>query len=335
MKTGAAMILAIARLTVVAFVSLVVTAIAAEAQQPPMPVIGFLSTSTPSAWEGYVAEFRRGLREAGYVEGRNVTIEFRWAEGRSDRFSALASDLVERRVSVIVTSTGTALTFAATRATKTIPIVFVMGGDPVRFGFVASLSRPGGNLTGVNFVLNVLVAKRLQMLHELVPKATAIGVLVNPNNPNAESDTKDVEAAARTLRLETHVVHARTERDFDAAFATLLGKRVGALFVLPDPLFLGGRDRLVGLAGQHGLPAIYDRHEAVTAGGLISYGPSFADAHRHAGLYVGRILNGAKPADLPVIQPTKFELVINMKTAKELALTIPPLLLLQADQLVE
>lgn len=322
-------------LTVVAAVFLLVAPVAAHAQQPAMPVIGFLGAWTAAAGAGYMAGFRQGLSEAGYVDGRNVTIEFRWAENRPDRLSALAADLVGRQVTVIVTSAGTALALAAKAATPTIPVVFVMGGDPVKFGLVASLNRPGGNLTGVSFLLNVLVAKRLQVLHELVPTARAIGLLVNPNNPNTVSDTKNVEAAARALRLQTHVVTARTERDFDAAFATLVEQRVGALFVAPDPLFLGGRDQLIGLAARHALPAIYDRRELVAAGGLISYGTDMTDAHRQAGIYAGRILKGAKPADLPVIQPTKFELVINMKTATALGVTIPPPLLLQVDQVIE
>jgi len=322
-------------LTVVAAVFLLVAPGAAHAQQPAMPVIGFLGTSTAAAWAGYVAGFRQGLSEAGYVDGRNVTIEFRWAEGRSDRLSTLAADLVGRQVTVIVTSAGTALALAAKAATPTIPVVFVMGADPVEFGLVASFNRPGGNLTGVSFLLNVLVPKRLQVLHELVPTARAIGVLVNPNNPNTVSDTKNVEAAARALRLRTHVVTARTERDFDAAFASLVEQRVGALFVAPDPLFVGGRDQLIGLVARHALPAIYDRRELVSAGGLISYGSDFTEAHRQVGIYAGQILKSAKPADLPVIQATKFEMVINMKTAKALGVTIPPSLLRQADQVIE
>jgi putative ABC transport system substrate-binding protein len=282
-----------------------------------------------------VAGFRQGLSEAGYVDGRNVTIEFRWAEDRSDRFSALAADLVGRQVTVIVTSAGTALALAAKAATPTIPIVFVMGADPVKFGLVASLGRPGGNLTGVSFLFNVLVSKRLQLLHELAPTARVIGVLVNPNNPNAVSDTKDVEAAARALRLQTHVVTARTRRDLDTAFASLVEQRVGALLVAPDLFFVGARDRLTDLAARQALPTIYDRREQVSAGGLISYGTDMTDAHRHAGIYAGRILKGAKPADLPVLQPTKFELIINLKTAKALGLTIPPSLLARADHVLE
>lgn len=327
--------LPIRRLTVVAAVFLLVAPVAAHAQQPALPVIGFLGTSTAAAWAGYVAGFRQGLSEAGYVDGRNVTIEFRWAEGRSDRLSALAADLVGRRVTVIVTSAGVAPARAAKAATPTIPVVFVMGADPVEFGLVASFNRPGGNLTGVSFLFNLLGPKRLQVLHELVPTTRAIGVLVNPNNPNAVSDTKNVEAAARALRLRTHVVTARTERDFDAAFATLVEQRVGALFVASDPLFVGARDQLIGLVARHALPAIYDRRELVSAGGLISYGSDFTEAHRQVGIYAGRILKGATPADLPVIQPTKFEMVINMKTAKALGVTIPPSLLLQADQVIE
>ena len=322
-------------LMVVAAVFLFLAPLAAHAQKPALPVIGFLGTSTAAAWASYVAGFRQGLSETGYVDGRNVTIEFRWAEDRSDRLGVLAADLVGRQVAVIVTSAGTALALAAKATTPTIPVVFVMGADPVKFGLVASLNRPGGNLTGVSFLFNVLVTKRLQVLHELVPTAKVIGVLVNPNNPNAVSDTKNVEAAARALRLQTHIVTARTKGDFDAAFASLVEQRVAALLVVPDLLFVGGRDQLVGLAARHALPTIYDRRELVSAGGLISYGPDMTDAHRQAGIYAGRILKGAKPADLPVLQPTKFELVINMKTAKALGVKIPPPLLLQADQVID
>jgi putative ABC transport system substrate-binding protein len=249
--------------------------------------------------------------------------------------SLLAADLVGRQVTVIVTSAGTALALAAKAATPTIPIVFVMGADPVKFGLVASLGRPGGNLTGVSFLFNVLVSKRVQVLHELVPTARSIGVLIDPNNPNAVSDTKAVEAAARALRLQTHVVTARTKRDLDTAFATLAERRVGALLVAPDLLFVSARDRLTELAARYSLPTIYDRRELVSAGGLISYGTDMTDAHRHAGIYAGRILKGAKPADLPVLQPTKFQLIINLKIAKALGLTIPASVLARADDVVE
>ena len=322
-------------ITVVTAIFLLVVPAATHAQQPAMPVIGFLGTSTAAAWAGYVAGFRQGLSEAGYVDGRNVTIEFRWAEDRSDRLSPLAADLVGRQVTVIVTSAGTALALAAKAATPTIPVVFVMGADPVKFGLVASLGRPGGNLTGVSFLFNVLLAKRLQLLHEVVPTARTIGVLVNPNNPNAASDTKDVEAAARALRLQTHVVTARTKRDFDTAFAILVDQRLGALLVAPDLLFVSARDRLTELATRHRLPTIYDRRELVSAGGLISYGTDMTDAHRHAGIYAGRILKGAKPADLPVLQPNKFELIINLKAATALGLKIPASVLAQADHVIE
>ena len=322
-------------LTVVMAIFVLVVPAATHAQQPAPPVIGFLGTSTAAAWAGYVAGFRQGLSEAGYVDGGNVTIEFRWAEDRSDRLAPLAADFVSRQVTVIVTSAGTALALAAKAATPTIPIVFVIGADPVKFGLVASLGRPGGNLTGVSFLFNVLVSKRLQVLHELVPTARSIGVLINPNNPNAVSDTKDVEAAARALRLQTHVVTDRTTRDLDTAFATLAEQRVGALLVAPDLLFVSARDRLVELAARYSLPTIYDRRELVSAGGLISYGPDMTDAHRRAGIYAGRILKGAKPADLPVLQPTEFQLIINLKTAKALGLTIPASVRARADHVIE
>jgi putative ABC transport system substrate-binding protein len=311
-------------LPVVAAVFLLVAPGAAHAQQPVMPVIGFLGTSTAAAWAGYVAGFRQGLSEAGYVDGRNVTIEFRWAEGRSDRLSALAADLVGRRVTVVVTSTGVAAALAAKAATPTIPVVFVMGADPVEFGLVASFNRPGGNLTGVSFLLNVLVPKRLQVLHQLVPTTRAIGVLVHPNNPNAVSDTKNVEAAARALRLRTHVVTARTERDFDAAFA----------IVIADVLTAEHRERIVALATRNRLPVISEFRNFADSGAL-TYGSSGPDAGRRAAYFVDKILKGANPAHLPVEQPTKFELVINLRAAKALGLAIPPSLRLRANHVIE
>jgi len=308
---------------------------AARAQQPAMPIIGFLGSQDSAAWAGYIAAFRKGLAEVGFEDGRNVVIEFRWAEGRVNRLPELAADLVLRKAAVIVPSAGSLLIRAARGASPGIPIVFVLGGDPVKLGFVSSLNRPDGNMTGVSFQLNVLVAKRIALLRELVPTATTIGLLVNPDNPNAESDTNDARAAANALGQQTHVEHVRTEQEFDKAFTNLAGHKVAAVFVASDPLFVGRRVRLVELAARHALPAIYDRREIATAGGLISYGSDFADAHRQAGIYAGRILKGEKPADLPIVQPTKFDLVINAKTAKALGLAVPDKLIALADEVIE
>jgi putative ABC transport system substrate-binding protein len=300
-----------------------------------MPVIGFLGTGSPGEWAGFVDAFRQGLRDAGYDDGRNVAIEFRWAEGQGSRLSALAADLAGRGVSLIVSSAGIVAARAAKAASASIPLVFVMGGDPVKLGMVASLNRPGGNVTGVSFLLNVLAAKRVALLHELVPTAATVGLLVNPDNPNAEADTAAAQEAARALGQQTHVVHARTVNDFDPAFASLVQQRAATLFVASDVLFLNARERLVALAARHALPAIYDRREFAAVGGLTSYGTNFTDAHRQIGVYAGRILKGEKPADLPVMQPTKFELAINLKTAKALGLTVPPSLLVTADEVIE
>lgn len=308
--------------------------LAASAQQTK-PVIGFLGTQDSAGWAGFVAAFRQGLADIGFEDGRNVKIEFRWAEGQAKRLPDLAADLVRAQASVIVPSTGGLAVRATRSASESIPIVFVLGGDPVKLGLVSSLNRPDHNMTGVSFLLNVLTAKRIALLHELVPKASAIGLLFNPDNPNAEADTAEAQAAARGLHLQTHVVNVRTEADFDAAFATLIERRVTMLFVASDPLFVGRRDRLVKLAATHGLATIYDRREIAVAGGLVSYGTNFADAHRQAGVYAGRILKGAATADLPVHQATKFELVINLKTAKALGIEVPPKLLFTADDVIE
>ena len=309
--------------------------LAARTQQPVIPVIGFLGPASSVGFAPFAASFRQSLKDAGYVEGQNVTVEYRWAENHVDRLPALAAELVGRRVAVIMTVGATAAALAAQRATSTIPIVFAIGADPVTFGLVASLNRPGGNVTGVSFLSNMLVAKQLELLQELVPTATAIGLLVNPNNPNAESDVKVALAAARALGRQIHVVRASTEGDFDAAFASLVQQRSTALLVAPDLLFSGRPDQLVALSARHALPAVYTRRELVVAGGLASYGSSMADAVRQAGSYVGQILKGAKPADLPVIQPTKFELVINLKAARALGITVPPMLLARADEVIE
>jgi putative ABC transport system substrate-binding protein len=309
--------------------------LAARAQQPALPTIGFLATGSPAAWGHFIAAFREGLKETGYEEGRNVAIEFRWAEGQSSRLPALAGELAARPVSVIVPSVGIVAARAAKAASANIPIVFVMGGDPVRLGMVSSINRPGANVTGVSFQLNVLAAKRVELLRAMVPTATKIGLLFNPDNPNAETDAAAAREAARAFGQETHLVHVRSAGELDAAFASLVEQRVSALFVASDPLFVTRREQLVALAERHGIPANYDRRELAEAGGLFSYGTNFADAHRLVGSYVGRILNGARPSDLPVMQPTKFELVLNLKTAKALGLEVPPTLLATADEVVE
>jgi putative tryptophan/tyrosine transport system substrate-binding protein len=321
------------------FVGLLGSAVAwpllARAQQPAMPVIGFLSARTAASGASMAAAFRHGLSKSGYVEGQNMRIEYRWAEGHYDRLGALADDLVRRRVSVIVALSGTPAALAAKAATTTIPIVFGNGGDPLTSGLVASLGRPKGNITGVTFYTVQLAGKRLELLRELVPTATVIGFLVNPNNPAEEPEAKDVEAAARALGVRLQVLNTTSERDIDAAFATLLERRAGALVVGSDPLFFRFSDKLIELAARHAMPAIYIVREFPEAGGLMSYGSRQNDAYRQAGIYVGKILQGAKPADLPVMQPTKFELMINMKTAKALGLTVPLHLQQIADEVIE
>ena len=309
--------------------------VTARAQQSKLPVVGFLGIAAAAEWAHFVAAFRQGLHEVGYEDGRNVVIEFRWAEGQGARMPELATELASRQVSVFVASTGISAARAARAASASIPIVFVMGSDPVALGLVASLNRPGGNTTGVSFLLNVLAAKRIGLLRDLVPTATVIGLLVNPDNPNAQADIAAAQEAARSLGQQTHVANARTERELDAAFASLVQQHVAALFVASDPMFVSRRDQLVNLAASHALPAIYDRRELAAAGGLVSYGANFAEAHRLAGVYAGRILKGEKPADLPILQPTKFELVINLKTAKALGLNIPDKLLITADEVIE
>jgi putative ABC transport system substrate-binding protein len=309
--------------------------LAARAQQPTMPVIGFLSGRSSGESEYLVAAFNDGLREAAFVVGQNVVIEFRWADGKYDRLPGQAADLVRLQVSVIITVGAVQAIRAAKATTSTIPIVFVTGDDPVTLGLVASLNRPGGNLTGASPVNQVLEAKRFELLHELAPKGMAIAVLVNSNSPSAETQTKDAEAAARTLGRQLHVLRVANAADIDGAFTTLVQREAGALMISGDPFLNSRREQIVALATRHKIPDFYSAREAAVAGGLISYGPNFADSYHQAGVYAGRILKGEKPGELPVVQPTKFELVINLKTAKALGLEIPPKLLALADEVIE
>ena len=306
----------------------------AAAQQKAMPVIGFLSSEGSGALAPRLAAFRQGLSETGYVEGQNVAIEYRWAEGRFDRLPELAADLVGRKVDVIATSGGDFTAVAAKNATSLIPIVFLAAGDPVEEGLVASLARPGGNLTGVTFIGVELWGKRVELISELVPETRALAVLMNPNFPFAERNIKAVEEAARAKGLQLRILRAATESEIDAAFTALAELQTRALLV-GAPTFLGQREQIVALAARYGVPAIYDWREYVAAGGLISYGTNLADTYRIIGTYVGKILKGAKPADLPVQQPTRFELVVNLKTAKALGLTVPPSILARADEAIE
>ena len=298
-------------------------------------MIGYLQSAAAGPSAPYLAELRRGLNEAGYVEGQNLTIEYRWAEGDYERLPALASDLVRRGVDVIATGGGPPAALAAKAATSTIPIVFVVGTDPIELGLVASLARPGGDLTGVSMLMTELNPKRLELLSELVPLVRVIGLLVNPEYSGTPEMVREVQKAARAKELQLDIAKARTEGEIDAAFATFLQLRVGGLVVGNDTFLYNQREQVVALASRDAIPAIYGWREFVSVGGLMSYGASIASAYRQAGAYVGRILAGAKPADLPVQQPTKFELVINLKTAKALGLSIPPLLAAQADEVIE
>jgi putative tryptophan/tyrosine transport system substrate-binding protein len=311
--------------------------LAARAQQPAMPVVGVLNSTSrddPNVADQSRA-FHRGLAETGYIEGKNVVIEDRWAENQYDRLPALAAELVRRRVTVIAAAGGIASALAAKAATSTIPIVFNTGGDPVKLGLVSSFNHPGGNLTGASSLGNALVGKQLQLLHELVPKADAIAFLANPNNPIAEADAKEVQAAAGVLGQQIHVLNASAPSDIDAAFAALVRQQAGGLLVARDPFLNGASDQLATLALRYAVPTILSVREFATAGGLASYGPSFEEGFRQMGVYTGRILKGEKPADLPVIQATKFELVINLKTAKALGLTVSNQMQLLADEVIE
>jgi putative ABC transport system substrate-binding protein len=303
------------------------------AHAQPLPVIGLMHSSSPRMFAHRA--FHLGLNGAGWVEGQNVAIEYRWAEGQYDRLPALASDLIRRRVAVLTAFGGVHTALAAKAATATIPIVFANGSDPVKFGLVASLNRPDGNVTGVSFFTAELEAKRLGLLREVVPQVTVVAALVNPTNANAENQARELNEAARALGLQLHILNSSSERDIDAAFARVVEMRAGALLVASDPFFFSRYQQLIALAARRGVPAIYEWRDFAEAGGLMSYGTSLNEAYRQAGVYTGRILKGAKPADLPVMRSTKFEFVINLKTARALGLEVPPGLSARADDVIE
>ena len=307
----------------------------ARTQQPAIPAVGFLHAGSPEPNVNFVLAFRTGLGKTGYVEGQNLAIEFRWAAGQNARLPEMAADLVRRQVAAIVTPASTPAALAAKAATTTIPIVFTTGGDPISLGLVASLNRPGGNATGVAFMTVELTAKRLSLLHELVPGAARVIALVDPNYALAEAIIKDLQEARATLGLQVEILYAGTAREIDAAFATMVQKRADALLMTASPFFTNRRVQIVTLATRHALPVLYDIREFAEAGGLMSYGPSFRDIYQQAGIYTGRILKGERPADLPVMQPTKFELVINLTTARALGITVPNMLLARADEVIE
>ena len=321
------------------FIALVASAaalpLASRAQQPTMPVIGFLSSRSTADSAHLVAAFREGLGSVGYIDRQNVEIELRWADGQYDRLPSMAADLVSRRIAVLVTVGGEPSVRAARAATSTIPIVFAVGGDPVELGLVASFNRPGGNITGVSLVTTAVDAKRLGVLHELVPTDGAIGALLNPNSEQAAALVRELQEAARAIRRRIHILNANDEAELESAFVRLVEQRVEAMFIGGSPFFDTRRDRLIALAAQHRVPAIHVFREHAAAGGLISYGPSITDGYHQVGVYAGRILKGAKPAELPVVQSAKFELVINLKTAKALGLTVPASLLARADEVIE
>ena len=303
--------------------------------QPAMPVIGFLSARSPAEAAPVLHAFRQGLGQIGYFEGKNVTIEYRWAEGRYDRLPEFAAELVRRQVAVIAATGGEPSPLAAKAATAMIPIVFTIGSDPVDLGLVASLNKPGGNVTGVTFIFAETGSKRLELLRQLLPNATTIAILINPSFPPSTAELRDVQAAARTFGVQINVLHASTQSQIDSAFATIVQQRADALVVGTDPFLLGQRAQLVRLAGRHVIPTLYFSREFVDDGGLISYGANIANGYRQAGVYTGQILNGANPAALPVVRPTQFILLLNLKTARTLGLEIPPLLLALADEVIE
>ena len=309
--------------------------LAARAQQPAMPVIGILASVSPAPYASYIAAVKEGLRQTGYVEGRNVAIEYRWAEGQYDRLPQQAIELVDRGIAVIVLVGGGPTTAAAKAATATIPIVFVMGEDPVKSGAVASLNRPGGNATGVSLLTVAMEAKRLQLLHELMPNAAVVAIIVNPKNPQADEQLQELQAAARTLGVQVEAFKAGSPSEIDAAFAKLVERRASALHIASDAFFNTRREQFVVLSARHAVPAIFNFREFAAAGGLMSYGPSLTDAYRQEGIYAGRILKGEKPAEMPVQQAVKIELVINMQTARALGLTVPLPLLGRADEVIE
>ncbi len=309
--------------------------LAARAQQPAMPVIGWMGSTSAEGFADRVAAFREGLKEVGFIEHQNVTIEYRWADDHNERLPELAADLVGRHVAVIVTGGGTPTALAAKAATATTPIVFVIAADPVRTGLVASLNRPGGNITGIAGFTDVLVTKRLELLTELLPNASVFGMLLNPSNPNSEIRSSDMRAAARVVGRQIRFVGASSQSELEKAFTTALEQGVGALVVQNETLFNSRRDQVVGLAARYRLPTIYETREDVTAGGLMSYGPRTSDRYRLLGIYTGKILKGERPADLPVMRPTKIDLIINLKTAKALGLDVPPMLIARADEVIE
>ena len=310
-------------------------AAAARAQQPPKPVIGFLSSASAASFEHLLVPLRQGLDQEGYAEGRNLMIEYRWAETQFDRLPGLAADLVRQNVVLIVTGGGSLPALAVKSVAPAMPVVFILGADPVKVGLTASFNRPGGNITGVTMLANDLAAKRLGFLRDLKPTAVSFGLLLNPSNAYAAEDRREAEGVSRATGLRLHIAEARSEREIETAFESFVTERIDVLLVPPDPVFIDRRDRIIALAARHGVPTIYPYREDAVAGGLMSYGASFTTSYHQAGIYVGRILKGTKPADLPVVQPSKFELIINLRTAKTFGLEIPSKLLFTADEVIE